>query len=77
MSSYDPTGSLYDWYKKLKEYVSAGDLMDERTVREKYQAAVEVLRKPPKDWNAWLNAWEEAMSEGIKKNLPEISRMNV
>ena len=51
--------------------------MDERTVREKYQAAVEVLRKPLKDWNAWLNAWEEAISEGIEKNLPETSRVNV
>jgi len=42
-------GSLHDWYKKLKEHTRAGDLMDERTVREKYQAAVKVLKKPPKD----------------------------
>ena len=38
--------------------------------------AVEVLQKPPKDWNTWLSTWEEAMSEGIEKGLLETSRVN-
>ena len=50
-ASATPTKGLHDWYKKLKEHASAGKSSDERTIREKYKKAVEVLRKPPKDWN--------------------------
>ena len=76
-SSCPPTEGLHDWYKKLKEHASAGKSSDERTIREKYKKAVEILRKPPKDWNTWLSAWEEAMSEGKEKDLPEATKTNI
>ena len=70
-SSCVPTESLHEWYKKLKEHASIGKGLDKKNTRDKYQQAVTPLKKPPKDWNTWLDAWEEAVSTGLQKNLAE------
>jgi len=35
-----------------------------------------VLRKPPKDFDAWLNAWEQAISYGQSKEVPEANSIS-
>ena len=39
--------------------------------RDKYKEAVTVLKKPPRDFDAWLNCWEQAMSYAQSKRVPE------
>ena len=48
-SSCAPTDSLHEWYKKLKEHAGIRKGLDKKAARDKYQAAVTPLKKPPKD----------------------------
>lgn len=73
-SSCDPTESLHQWYKKLKEHASAGKAADQKVTRDRYKDAVKPLNKPPKDWNVWISTWEEVMSLGIQKDLAEAKK---
>jgi len=70
-SSCDPTESLHKWYTQLKEHASVGEVMDKKAVRSLYKTAIKPLNKPPRDWNSWINAWEEAMSLGQQKKVPD------
>ena len=76
-SSYVPTESLHEWYKKLKEHAGIRKGLDKKIARDKYQQAVTPLKKPPKDWNTWLDTWEEAISTGLQKDLFEAKDSSV
>jgi hypothetical protein len=67
----NPEGTLKSWYTKLKEQVGISDgklLLD---ARAQYRAAIKHLSKAPKDPLAWLDTWEQAISQAKEKNVPE------
>lgn len=66
-----PEGTLKTWYTKLKEQVGVSDgklLLD---ARAQYRVAIKHLSKAPKDPLAWLDTWEQAISQAKEKNVPE------
>ena len=70
-STCEPTESLRVWYENIIEHSGVSEGMIITAARDKYKEAVVVLRKPPKDFDAWLNNWEQAMSHGQRKKVPE------
>ena len=70
-SACDPTETLREWYIKIKQHSGASDDMMTTQARDSYKKAIVVLTKPPKDFNIWLNNWEQAMSRGQAKEVPE------
>ena len=65
------TESIHVWYTNIIEHsrVSKGIILT--AARDKYKEAVTVLRKTPKDFDAWLGNWEQAMSYAQSKKVPE------
>ena len=57
-SACEPTDSIHIWYRNIKEHSGVSKGMIITAVRDKYKEAVIVLRKPPRDFNTWLNCWE-------------------
>jgi hypothetical protein len=67
----EPTESIREWYKKIKEDSGTSKEMITSAARDKYKQAVVELKKPPKDFDAWLNTWEQAISYAQSKKVPE------
>ena len=57
-----PTDNIKIWYKNLVQQVGVSDLRQRETAREVYKAATRPLIRPPKDFLAWLDTWEDAIS---------------
>jgi hypothetical protein len=70
-SACDPSESIRDWYTKIKQHSGASDDMTTTQARDSYKKAIVVLTKPPRDFHIWLNNWEQAMSRGQAKGVPE------
>lgn len=68
-----PTATIRDWYAKIKEEAGATESMIISDAKEKYKKAIAQLMKPPKDFNAWICNWEEAMSTARDKKIGEVS----
>ena len=67
----DPDESLRIWYELLKDHCSTDTVLDFDTARQNYRKAIVPLHKPPKDIIAWLRNWEQAMAQGITKEVPD------
>jgi hypothetical protein len=64
----EPEESVKDWYDKLKELVSTEETVTKKEIRNKYRQAI----KSPsnlKSLPAWIDNWEQVMSQAKKKNL--------
>ena len=70
-SACEPTESIRGWYKKIKEHSGVSKEMITTTARDNYKKAVTVLTKAPKDFDVWLNNWEQAISHAESKEVPE------
>ena len=70
-SACEPTESIRVWYANIIEHSGVSKGMIITAARDKYKEAVTVLKKPPRDFDAWLNCWEQAMSYAQSKRVPE------
>ena len=62
---YKPDNSLRVWYKNLRDKVKPNVLQEYKTVWEKYNRAIKVLVKSPKDPRAWLRNWTVAVKKAV------------
>lgn len=51
--------------------LTVSDLRQRETAREVYEAATRPLIRPPKDFLAWLDTWEDAISNAQQKDVPD------
>ena len=68
----NPESTLKSWYTKLKEQVGISDGKLFLDARAQYRAATKPLSKAPKDPLAWLDTWEQAVTEAKEKKVPEV-----
>ena len=66
-----PTGTLREWYSKLRDRLGLDDTLAKNLVLESYKDAVRPLVRPPKDFLAWLTNWRSAIDEALDKGLAE------
>jgi hypothetical protein len=69
-----PQGALKSWYTKLKEQVGISDSKLTLDARAQYRAATKQLSKAPRDPLAWLDTWEQAVTQAKEKDVPEAQR---
>ena len=67
-----PEDSLETWYTGLRTQVGATRTQIYTLARTKYQTAIKLLLRPPRDMMSWLSDWEEAVSQAIAAKLPSI-----
>ncbi|KAL2145193.1 hypothetical protein VTI28DRAFT_7702 [Corynascus sepedonium] len=64
---------LYGWYQALKERAGTNGLQDLRQALERYNNAINILNRKPRDMMGWLSNWETAISEAQEANVPSTS----
>jgi hypothetical protein len=64
-----PTATLRSWYRRLKENVGTTNRQTKAQAREAYKKAVKPLASVPKDFPAWITAWEQAIAAGQEKKV--------
>lgn len=62
---------MREWYQNLKKQASISDFDDLTATREVYREAIRPIRNP-KDWERWLNTWEETMTLSVFKKVPDV-----
>lgn len=72
-----PEESIRDWYTKLKQQSSLGGSQLKTRARQQYRAAVQPLTQLPHNIEAWIQAWEKAMSSGQARQLPEAQVVDI
>jgi len=58
-----PDKPLHEWYDALKERAGTDNLEDLRRALERYNTAIKLLIRKPKDGLAWLSSWDTAIGE--------------
>ncbi|KAJ8103702.1 hypothetical protein POJ06DRAFT_217226 [Lipomyces tetrasporus] len=76
-SACEPVETITTWYSNLKEQCGQSDQVTKSRAREEYRAAIRPLIKPPKDFEAWVNQWEKAMSHAKKKGVADATDVHV
>jgi hypothetical protein len=61
---------LHQWYDALKERAGTDNLEDLRRALERYNTAIRVLIRKPKDALSWLSSWETAIGEAQEAKVP-------
>ena len=61
---------LHEWYAALKARAGTDDLEDLRRALERYNTAIKILNRKPKDMLGWLSSWETAIGEAQDANVP-------
>jgi len=59
------------WYPNLKESLGTTASEEKAIARRRYHRAIKPLSRFPKDPQAWISEWEEAMNEGISNKVVE------
>ncbi|KAK4151022.1 hypothetical protein C8A00DRAFT_17532 [Chaetomidium leptoderma] len=73
MQTCCPTGKGIDvWYAKLKAQVGISDAALRDMAKDRYQAAIKPLARPPKDMSAWVTEWEERLAEAKKNGVGRV-----
>ena len=67
----NPAKSLREWYCALETAVGADKAFSKQKLRDRYERAVAVLTRTPKDLTAWITEWEHTMEKMSRKDLPE------
>ena len=67
----NPEKSLREWYLALETAVGADKAFSKQKLRDRYERAVAVLIRTPKDLTAWITEWEHTMEKMSRKDLPE------
>ncbi|KAK9320841.1 hypothetical protein V1517DRAFT_195645 [Lipomyces orientalis] len=72
-SAYEPVQTTTKWYSNLKEKCCQSDQVTKSRTREEYRAAIRSLTKSPKDFEAWINQCEHAISHAEQKGVADAS----
>ncbi|OAQ57645.1 gag protein [Purpureocillium lilacinum] len=76
-SSCLPMWDLRTWYTNLKTSMGATEREQQTAARRKYQAATTPLTKFPKDFAAWITAWEMATNHALVRKTGGVEDPNV
>lgn len=74
LSTACPPGKTLDvWYRQLKERVGASDRQIYHNAAERYENSLwKTSSKIPKDLQAWLSEWEDAINEAADEEIPGV-----
>ncbi|KAI1097132.1 hypothetical protein F4804DRAFT_202894 [Jackrogersella minutella] len=72
--SCKPGEPLHKWYGNLKAHLGSTDMEISDEAFDQYNDAVKSLSKEPKDWEAWVTKWENAMRNAMNRNIPATQR---
>ena len=71
---YTSNDSLRVWYKNLRERVKPNVMQKHKAVWDKYNRAIKVLVRPPKDPRAWLRNWTVAVRKAAAHGIVIINK---
>lgn len=76
-SACEPVETLTQWYSNLKEQCGQSEQAIKSRAREEYRAAIRPVVRIPKDFEAWINQWEHAISHAKQKGVADASDPHV
>ncbi|KJZ67988.1 hypothetical protein HIM_12622 [Hirsutella minnesotensis 3608] len=63
-----------DWYIGLKTSVCADAVHLRSKARDRYQRAIQPLKKIPQDFEAWIKQWREAFAYAKTRDVADVAR---
>ncbi|KJZ70533.1 hypothetical protein HIM_10077 [Hirsutella minnesotensis 3608] len=63
-----------DWYIGLKTSVCADAVHLRSKARDRYQRAIQPLKKIPQDFEAWIKEWKEAFAYAKTRDVADVAR---